>query len=415
MKADYPNTKVKFQAWWVVGLLCIVGCLNYLVRIMITTMKGSIQEAIPMSDSQFGLLTSSFLWVYGISSPFAGYLADKFSRSRVIIVSLFLWSLTTWLTAYANSFETLLMTRVLMGLSEACYIPAALALISDYHRGSTGSLANGLHLAGIMVGSGLSFLGGWLADLYDWNTPFFIFGCVGVLYAVFLLPFLRDATRESTAVAPMLEKNKEVNLLKGIRILLANRSFLVLLVFWAGLGLSWVVVGWLPTFYREKFDLPQGEASIYATVYLNTATFLGVILGGALADYWIRFNKNARIWIPFFGLMIAAPSIYMAGSVSVLYLAIAGFMLYAFTLTFSDSNLMPILRMVSDTKYLATGYGILNMVSCITGGLGVYLGGLMLDLQFPFNFLFQGIAFFLGGCSILLLFVRPDLFKQLKK
>src|SRR6266542_1626119 len=92
------------RAWLAVALLCVVGGLNYLDRNMILTMRKSIVEAVPMTDAQFGLLTSVFLWVYGILSPVAGFLADRFSRSRVIIISLFAWSAFTWLTAHANTF-----------------------------------------------------------------------------------------------------------------------------------------------------------------------------------------------------------------------------------------------------------------------------------------------------------------------
>ena len=86
------QVKVSRNAWLVVGLLFIVGALNYLDRTMIATMRSSIVESVPMSDAQFGLLTSVFLWVYGILSPLAGFLADRFSRSKVIIGSLFIWS-----------------------------------------------------------------------------------------------------------------------------------------------------------------------------------------------------------------------------------------------------------------------------------------------------------------------------------
>src|SRR6186713_2134477 len=111
------------RAWLMVGLLWVVGGLNYLDRVIITTMRGSLTEAIPMTDAQFGLLTSVFLWVYGLLSPFAGFIADKFNRSRVIIVSLIVWSGVTWLTSHASTFNELLLTRALMGVSEACYIP----------------------------------------------------------------------------------------------------------------------------------------------------------------------------------------------------------------------------------------------------------------------------------------------------
>jgi sugar phosphate permease len=97
---QHNESGIASGAWRIVGLLFIIGALNYLDRTMITTMRGSIVEAVPMSDAEFGLLTSVFLWVYGLLSPFMGFLADRFNRSRVIIGSLFIWSVVTWLTSY---------------------------------------------------------------------------------------------------------------------------------------------------------------------------------------------------------------------------------------------------------------------------------------------------------------------------
>src|SRR5690606_23016004 len=91
------------RAWLIVGLLCVVALLNYIDRTMITTMRGSIIDAIPMTDAQFGLLTAVFLWIYGFLSPVAGYMADRFSKSRVVLISLAVWSLVTWMTAYAQT------------------------------------------------------------------------------------------------------------------------------------------------------------------------------------------------------------------------------------------------------------------------------------------------------------------------
>ncbi|MEJ1972455.1 MAG: MFS transporter [Lacunisphaera sp.] len=110
------------------------------------------------------LLTTIFLVVYAVLSPVGGFIADRLSCSRTIIFSLFVWSAITWLTAHATTFNELLVSRALMGLSEACYLPAAAAMIARYHGSATRSLANGIHLSGVMVGSGLGGLGGLIAE-----------------------------------------------------------------------------------------------------------------------------------------------------------------------------------------------------------------------------------------------------------
>lgn len=393
------------KAWMVVGLLCIVGCLNYLDRIMITTMRESIIGAIPMTDAKFGLLTSVFLWVYGILSPFAGFLADKFNRSRVIITSLFLWSIVTWLTAHATTYEELLATRALMGISEACYIPAALALIADYHKGNTRSLATGIHMGGVMVGQSLGFLGGWIAEKYHWSSAFNIFGIIGIVYSFVLLFLLRDPKQEGEGVQKV--SRPKVNFFEGIRDLFASRSFVLLLIFWGLLGIvGWMILGWLPTYYKEHFKLSQGVAGLYATGYLFPISIVGVILGGFLADRWSRINPRARILVPVIGLCIAAPAVFIASSTSIIYLTIAGFMVYGLTRTFSDTNMMPILCMISDKRYRATGYGVMNLFACIVGGIGIYASGVLRDSHVNLSNLFKIAALVMVVCAGILLTIR---------
>lgn len=409
------ETKLMPRAWLFVFLLSIVGCLNYLDRIMITTMRSSILEAIPMTETQFGLLTSVFLWVYGILSPVGGFLADRFKRTHVILGSLFVWSIVTWMTAHATTFGELLATRALMGISEACYIPAALAFITDYHKGSTRSLAVGFHMVGVISGQALGFVGGWMAEEHAWNYAFNFFGIAGILYAVFLTFILKEAPDRALNLLAPGKKEERIGFKDAIRNLFSSRGFIIALIFWGLFGIvGWLIVGWLPTYYKEQFNLTQSVAGLYATGYLYTCSMIGVLVGGALADRWSKINPRGRILLPAIGLLIAAPGIFIASTTTVVTVAVAGFLLYAFTKGFTDANMMPILCMVSDPRYRATGYGVLNLFSCIIGGIGLYAGGVLRDANINLSAMFLVAAATTVFCGTLLLFLRPTVAEQKK-
>lgn len=397
------------QAWLCVALLWFVACLNYLDRIMLTTMRTSVTDAIPMTDAQFGLLTSMFLWVYGGLSPFAGFLADRFSRRRVIIGSLLAWSAITWLTGHAKTFDQLLFARGIMGISEAFYIPAGMALIMDYHRGPTRSLANGIHVSGVFVGSGLGGLGGWLAERHSWSYAFTLFGIIGVVYSLVLIFLLRDGPREQSPALESSAPATETSFIPALKSLFSRSSFFLALIYWGLLGLvGWGVVGWMPTYFKEQFNLGQGAAGFSATGYLQAAALVGVILSGALTDLWSRRGERRRITITVVGLCLAAPGILLAANTSLLVAAIGGLMLYGLMRSFADVNMMPILCLVCDPRYRATGYGILNMFACLVGGITIYAGGLLRDAHVDVSRIFQFSAASLIAGAVLLFFVKPS-------
>ena len=405
MTSDY---QLPARAWLIVGLLWIVGLLNYLDRVMITTMRLSIKEAIPMTEAQFGLLTTVFLLVYAVLSPFAGYLADRFNRSRVIIGSLFLWSVITWLTGHAKTYEQLLLTRAFMGLSEACYIPAALALIADYHRGPTRSFATGVHLSGVVVGSALGGLGGWLAERHGWAFAFNFFGLVGIGYSFVILALLRGPPAEATADGITPAVLPQIHFREAIVSLFSQRAFILALGFWGLLGVAgWAVTGWMPTYLNEQFHLPQGTAGLYATGFINFASLMGMLIGGAWADRWSPTNERARILVPVIGLTVAAPAILLASSTPFLAIALAALVCYGLARTFVDANMMPILCLIADPRYRATGYGVLNFLACIVGGTTIYVGGMLRDAHVNVSRVFQFGALTIAVCAVLLWFIKP--------
>lgn len=391
-------------AWLAVALLWVVAMLNYLDRLVITSMREPIVADIPMTEAQFGLLTSVFLWVYGFASPVCGFLADRFSRQKVIVLSLLIWSAVTWLTGQLHSFTALFWARGIMGLSEACYIPAALALVTDHHRGATRSLATAIHGSGIYAGAALGGLGGFMAETFGWRTGFTVLGMMGMIYAVGLMRYLPDGP--DTALA---SKNRPaVRASDAVSLLLGRPAFRALVALFTLAGMAnWAVYGWLPTYLREHFKLGLGAAGISATAYLQVASFVGIILGGAWADRWSRVHPRGRMLVPALGYLAAAPALFVLGWSDTLGIALAGLVLFGLGRGFLDANLMPILRTLIDERYSATGYGFLNFVGCLAGGAMTYAGGAIRDAKIDLAIVFQGAAAGLLVTATLLFLLKP--------
>ncbi|MBS0662992.1 MAG: MFS transporter [Verrucomicrobia bacterium] len=394
------------RAWLTVLLLWVVGCLNYLDRVTITTMRLSVKEAIPMTEAQFGLLTTGFLVVYAVLSPFAGFLADRYRRSDVIIASLAVWSVVTWATARATTYEQLLLTRLLMGVSEACFLPAALALVADYHPGRTRSLATGLVLGGVMVGGALGGVGGWLAEHHGWAFAFEIFGGGGLAYALVLAALLRDPP--AAAVTAAVAEPARPRLGATLGTLLSSPPFLLAFVYWGLLGVAgWMIIGWMPTFLQEQFHLAQGEAGLIATVYVNAASLIGLVIGGAWSDRWSRSNPAACLHVTAIGLVAAVPGILAVITTGSLSVAIVGLVCYGLTIAFASGEMMPILCLFLDRRHLATGFGVLNLFACVVGGATTYAGGALRDAHLNVTWLFLAGVLGLVVCAGLLLLMRP--------
>src|SRR5690242_17415633 len=187
--------KTARYAWLVVALLWLVWLLNYLDRQVVFSLFPLLKKDLALSDLQLGLLGTSFLWVYAVASPFSGYAADRYGRKAIIVTSLLVWSLVTWLTGMARNLPELLATRGLMGISEACYLPAGLALIAAWHSPATRSRATGIHYSGSYLGTVLGGLaGGYFGERYGWRPVFAVLGIAGIVYSTVLAVTLRDRT-----------------------------------------------------------------------------------------------------------------------------------------------------------------------------------------------------------------------------
>ncbi|PTX97947.1 MFS transporter [Opitutus sp. ER46] len=396
-------------AWFVVAILFPVALLNYLDRQMLATMKASMVGDIPSiaNRADWGLVLGCFKWTYAILSPFGGYIADRFSRRHVIAGSLFVWSAVTWWTGHVTSFHELMLARALMGISEAFYIPAALAMIAEYHPGLTRSRAVGVHQTGIYIGQILGGFAGYIADSpeHGWRWAFTMLGMIGVVYAVPLLLALRNPPPATATPGAAATSRPTEGVLRG---LLGNRNFLLLVLYFTLPAIAgWVVRDWMPDILREKFHLGQGKAGVSAILYVQIASMVGALVGGVLADRWMRTNARGRIYTSALGMALFLPALFSVGNAGTLSLAIVGLIVFGIGWGFFDCNNMPILCQIARPEWRATGYGIMNLVSISCGGFGDWAFGALRDRHMPLNLIFGVFAGVALLSVALVLAIRP--------
>ena len=359
--------------WLVVALLWTVALLNYLDRQMLSTMKVAIMGDIRELElaENFGRLMAVFLWIYGLMSPVAGLIADRINRKWLIVGSLFVWSGVTLAMGFATTFRQLYVLRAIMGVSEALYIPAGLALIADYHKGNTRSLAVGIHMTGLYVGQALGGFGATVAQAWSWQVTFQSFGLVGVLYSIVLIIFLYEK-RDISESGLMTERSG--NLLDSVKnsfgMLLGIISFWVILFYFAVPSLpGWAVKNWMPTLFSETLGIEMSRAGPLCTITIASSSFVGVITGGIIADRWISRNLRGRIYTGAIGLSLTIPALLLVGFSSGIVGILAGGILFGVGFGMFDTNNMPILCQFVSPRHRAAGYGLMNLTGVFAGAI----------------------------------------------
>lgn len=355
--------------WLVAALLWGVALLNYLDRQVIFSLFPLLERDLHATNWELGLISTVFLTVYGVCSLFAGYVADRAGRVRVILVSLAVWTLATWITGQVHSIGQMLGARALMGLSEAFYLPAGLALIADWHDSKSRSLATGLHQSGLYTGIVLGGAwGGWMGDHSGWRPVFSILGILGAAYLLILLVTLREKTGDRSALS----------LTGSLSRVWRSPGFVGLLLAFISIAIAnWLIYTWLPLFLYERFHMNMTRAGFSATFYIQAASYAAVLAGGILSDRWAAKDRRARVKCQMAGLAVAAPFLLLLGSTDQMPLLIAALIAFGAGRGLVDCNTMPVVRDLTPAHLSATAYGVLNAAGCLAGGVVAGAAGLL--------------------------------------
>jgi MFS family permease len=286
-------------------LLLLIGLnlLNYIDRYILPGAQPLIQKEFGWNDQQMGGLTTALFMVYMLVAPLTGWLGDRFSRKPLIIGGAVLWSLATLATAWVHDYRTMYVRHALVGVGEATFGIFAPAVLADFYPERDRNRILSIFYLAIPVGAALGYLaGGQLGSVWGWRAPFFLCAFPGLVIAALYGWLGREPVRGSSDHVEQTEKRATVGGLFRNPAFLSATFGLAALTFAMG-GIS----TWVPTFLHRFAGLSVGMASQTVSAITVLDGIAGTLVGGWLAQRWLRTNHRALYLLSFWSVALTLP------------------------------------------------------------------------------------------------------------
>jgi MFS transporter, Spinster family, sphingosine-1-phosphate transporter len=314
---------------WTLFILTGLNLFNYLDRSVLSAVLPSLQKDLGLDDNQGGTLGTAFMLGYFVTSPVFGFLGDRMPRKWLIALGIFVWSLGTVLSGFANGFWNLLWFRVLVGVGEASYATISPSVIADKFFGTQRNTAITIFYVAIPVGAALGFvIGGQIASHWSWRHAFIWAGAPGLLLALLLLPFA-DTPRAGIAdkVKPTVRD--------ALYLFRSPNYMLVVLGYTAYTFALGGFQHWGQSFLVREHGLTLDRAGNFFGLTMVVAGLIGTFLGGMLASAWHKRTSAAYAWLLGWSVLAAAPCAFLALTIEATPLAMALLSLTMFLLFLS--------------------------------------------------------------------------------
>lgn len=299
---DSPQYRTGLYPWYVVGVLLLVNALSYLDRQVMSILISPIQGELGFSDTQMGwVIGPAFMALFLLAGLPMGWLADRRNRSILLASGILIWSIGTIATALADSFGMMAASRAVVGLGEACVVPAAYSLVADYFAPHKRGKAIAWVTIGIPIGAGSAlFLGGFLLRMFDgwpdrtlplvgeqasWSLVLLAFGVIGIVVSVLALTIVEPRKARPLPVTASVDASGGfIGFLRrepvGVAVVLIPY---ILLTF---MQIAQIV--WVPTLLTRRQGLEPADAGILFGILTLIIPITATLTGGWVADKLMR-------------------------------------------------------------------------------------------------------------------------------
>ncbi|XP_010676695.2 probable anion transporter 3, chloroplastic isoform X1 [Beta vulgaris subsp. vulgaris] len=294
---DKENERYRYT---VVCLVAFVMCLCSADRTVMSVAIVPLAHTHAWSTSFVGIVQSSFLWGYIVSSVIGGAMADKLGGTRVMAWGVALWSLATLLTPWAanHSAATLLVVRAVFGLAEGVAFPAMNILLSRWFPIHERARAVGISMAGFQLGNVLGLcLTPILMSLVGISGPFVLWSALGLLWTMVWIYGVANDPKQSPFVSKLelqlIQAGKTAdsshsnrkNLSQLLSHLLPKRPFWAIV--FANFTNNWgyfVLLSWMPIYFKTVLNVNLREAAWFSAIPWGVMA-VSSFVAGSTSDY----------------------------------------------------------------------------------------------------------------------------------
>lgn len=309
MSAVASRSTSAYRAW-VVAVVMVGFTLNFIDRQILTLLLQPLKAEFRISDAMLGLLSgAAFALLHTTLCIPIARLADRASRSRILALSIGVWSVATIACGAAQNVLQLALARVAVGVGEAGYTPTAISLISDLVRPERRATALGIAQVGIPLGIvGGLLVGGWGLQHFGWRGAFVLAGVPGVVLAVVFWLTVREPPRSGHG-AP----SAPVPFRDALRLLWQNRAYrYIVFANSAAAVCVYGVATWMPSFLIRAFALSAPSVGYLLAPALGVAGALGFVAGGVAGDALAARSGSRALWLCAGASVLAIPCIFAA-------------------------------------------------------------------------------------------------------
>jgi len=419
-----PLGKPTRTRWWILILISLMYLICYMDRSNISVAQPEIAKQFHLSKSAMGLVLAAFTWAYALGQVPAGWLGDRFGAKKVLTVIMTWWSAAAMMTGAAIGLWSLFGARFLLGAGEAGAFPvASRGMLLWFPRSERGRIQGITHFFSRFAVAVTPFVAGSIMIAFGWRAIFYIFGSLGILWAIVFNVLYRNRPEDHARVNPA-----ELAQIRGLdaagqpkafvlqrqpapwkRILLSPNMWFVAFGYACFFFGTNFYLTWYPTYLREHRHLSLTSLGFWGSVPLF-AGMIGDIIGGALSDWIFKRTKNARLA----RRIVAAPGFLLAAAF-VIPAALTGetvtsILCLAASFFFLEWVIGPAWAVPMDIggQFSGTVTGVMNMVGAIGGSLAAIVYGTLFDRGFWVAPFFVSAAVLAIGALIWIFLINPD-------